>query len=223
MERNQRRYLYITVFTSGMAVLGLELSASRLLGQSFGTGNIVWASVIGLTLTYLTVGYFLGGWLADRSPHPRTLYSVICWGALSGGLIPFVAMPLLPLVEQLVAGSPQAVLFGSVLTMLLLLGLPVTLLGAVSPFAIRLAIRTPEEAGRISGTLYGVSTIGSIIGSFLPSLFLIPAVGTNLTILFFGFMLLVMGLGGLALAQGQRSLRLAWMPLLLAALGIAFL
>jgi hypothetical protein len=91
----QRRYLFFTVFSSGMTVLAVELSASRLLGNIFGTSNLVWANIIGLMLIYLTVGYFVGGRWADRSPEFKTLYQIICWGAFLSGVVPLVARPVL--------------------------------------------------------------------------------------------------------------------------------
>ncbi|NDJ33274.1 MAG: hypothetical protein GYB64_01270 [Chloroflexi bacterium] len=220
LQNHQRRYLFITVFMSGMCVLALELSASRLLGKAFGTGNTVWASVIGLTLLFLTLGYFLGGWLADRFPNQRTFYTVICWGAFAGGAIPFLAMPLLPAVVRLVAPTEQVVLLGSVATMFILLAAPVTLLGTVAPFAVRLAIDTTDHAGRVAGALYAVSTIGSILGSLLPSLVFISAVGTNLTILLFSALLLTTGLIGLLISARQRAFHLSWMPVVLALLAV---
>jgi len=78
-----------------MTTLGVELSASRLLGNVFGTSNIVWANIIGLILIYLTVGYFLGGRWADRSPHRHTFYRILAWGAFTAGLVPIAARPVL--------------------------------------------------------------------------------------------------------------------------------
>ncbi|MCS6871863.1 MAG: spermine synthase, partial [Anaerolineae bacterium] len=85
-----RRWLPFAVFTSGMTTLAVELTASRLLGNVFGTSNLVWANVIGLMLLYLTVGYFVGGWLADRAPRAARLYQIMAWGAFFSGLVPLV-------------------------------------------------------------------------------------------------------------------------------------
>ena len=99
------RYLYFAVFSSGMTVLALELAASRLLGSAFGTSNLVWASIIGLILIYLTFGYFIGGRWADRWPYPGTMYTVMAWGAFSAGLIPAIARPVLRLAASAERGS----------------------------------------------------------------------------------------------------------------------
>ena len=89
------RYLYFAVFSSGMTTLAVELTASRLLGNVFGTSNLVWASIIGLILIYLTAGYFLGGRWADRSPNSHTFYRIMLWGAFTAGLVPLVSRPVL--------------------------------------------------------------------------------------------------------------------------------
>ncbi len=90
-----RRYILFTVFISGMTTLAAELAASRLIGNVFGTSNIVWASIIGLILIYLTLGYFLGGKWADANPTPAAMYRVLAWGAFTLGLVPYIAGPVL--------------------------------------------------------------------------------------------------------------------------------
>jgi predicted membrane-bound spermidine synthase len=210
------KYLYFVVFTAGMTTLALELTASRLLGSFFGTSNLVWASIIGLILIYLTVGYLLGGWWSDRSPDPKTMYRILAWGAFTAGLIPLIARPVLRRAADAFDLLNIGVLFGSFTAVLVLFSLPVILLGTISPFAVRLAITDREHAGRVSGRVYAISTIGSFIGTFLPVLILIPLVGTTKTFLIFSFFLLAAALVGLGLCAGWRAvLKLIWMPAVL--------
>jgi predicted membrane-bound spermidine synthase len=210
------RYLYVTVFSAGMTTLALELTASRLLGSVFGTSNLVWASIIGLILIYLAAGYFIGGPWADRSPYFRTLFAILAWGAFISGLVPLVARPVLRLAANAFDQLQVGILFGSFTAVLILFSVPVTLLGAISPFAIRLAIHDADHAGRISGRIYAVSTLGSFVGTFLPVLLLIPLVGTTWTFVLFSLFLLLVALVGLWLDGGWRgTLRYAWMPFLL--------
>ncbi|MBI5927723.1 MAG: fused MFS/spermidine synthase [Chloroflexi bacterium] len=206
------RYLYFTVFASGMTTLAIELTASRLLGSVYGTSNLVWANIIGLMLVYLTVGYFLGGRWADRSPHYSTFYRIIIWGAFLSGIVPLIARPVLHGAAQAVNDLNAGLAIGSFIAVVILFSIPVTLLGCVSPFAIRLAIQDAQEAGKTSGTLYAVSTLGSILGTFAPVLVLIPNLGTAKTFLTFSIILLSIGFLGLFLTEGKRALRLFWMP-----------
>jgi len=216
------RYLYFAVFVSGMTTLALEFSASRLLGSVFGTSNLVWASIIGLILIYLTAGYFIGGRWADRSPHLKTMYIVMAWGAFLSGLVPLVARPVLSMAANAFDQLQIGILLGSFTAVLILFSLPVTLLGTISPFAIRLAIHDPQEAGRVSGRVYATSTLGSFIGTFLPVLVMIPLIGTTWTFLAFSGFLLLVTLAGLWLSAGWRSaLLFLWMPIVL--LILAFL
>jgi predicted membrane-bound spermidine synthase len=132
-----------------------------------------------------------------------------------------VARPVLRLAADAFDQLQVGVLFGSFTGVLVLFSLPVTLLGTISPFAIRLAIRNPEEAGRISGRIYAISTLGSFIGTFLPVLVFIPLIGTTWTFILFSEFLLVTAILGLQISEGWgKALKLAWMPLLLAALSI---
>ncbi|MFL5690369.1 MAG: spermidine synthase [Ktedonobacteraceae bacterium] len=196
-------FLIILVFVSGMSSLALEMCASRLLGAYFGTSLYIWASLIGLILVYLTVGYFIGGRLADRYPSEQVLCTITGLAALSISILPFVSQSIL---EWSVTGLAQVsvgIFLSSLLGTILLFSVPVTLLGLVSPFAIRLATKEIRQSGRSSGSLYAISTFGSILGAFLPVLWLIPTFGVRRTLLIFGTLLFAASLWGL---------RMRWRP-----------
>lgn len=216
-----RKWLYIAVFASGLASLAVEMTASRLLGNYFGASNLTWAVIIGLILIYLTAGYFLGGYWADRSPHQATFFKILAWGALAIGLIPVVSQPILQAAANAFDQLEFGVLIGSFVVVMILFVVPVTLLGTASPFAIRLALSDSRQAGSISGRIYAISTLGSFAGTFLPVLLLIPWIGTYRTFLVISAVLLVTALIGLAATCGlKKVLPLLWMPVLIAGLGI---
>ncbi len=216
-----RKYLFFTVFISGMTTLAAELSASRLIGNVFGTSNLVWASIIGLILIYLTAGYFLGGRWADRRPQAAAMYRILAWGAFSLGIVPYIASPVLRLAATAFEGLNVAVLLGSFVAVLILFSVPVTLLGTISPFAIRLSVDDVQEAGKASGAIYGISTLGSFIGTFLPVLVTIPTIGTRLTFLLFSLVLLLVALFGMGkYASWGLMIRHLWMPLVLVVIAI---
>lgn len=206
-----------------MTTLAVEISASRLLGNVFGVSNIVWANVVGLILLYLTIGYFIGGRWADRSPYYLTFYRILLWGAFLSALIPLVARPALVVAAAAVSTVEASLALGSFISVLLLFSIPVTLLGCVSPFAIRLAVTTTndlKDAGKISGRIYAVGTLGSLIGTFLPVLFLIPELGTIRTFLVFSALLYGVGFIGLWQVQGVTTLRWLWMPVAIVILSL---
>src|SRR5512138_1927792 len=216
-----RRYLLFTVFTAGMTTLAAELAASRLIGNVFGTSNLVWASIIGLILIYLTVGYFLGGKWADRNPTPAAMYRVLAWGAFTLGLVPYIAGPVLRSAATAFEVLQIGILGISFVVVLILFSVPITLLGTISPFAIRLSVDDTSHAGQISGQIYAISTLGSFIGTFLPTLVTIPAIGTTRTFLLFSLILLFVALAGLGQFAGRRDLvRLLWMPVVIAVIAI---
>ncbi|MEW5828003.1 MAG: fused MFS/spermidine synthase [Chloroflexota bacterium] len=218
-----QRYLYFTVFVSGMTTLAVELSASRLLGNVFGTSNLVWAAIIGLILIYLTLGYFLGGRWADRSPAAATMYGILAWGAFTVGIVPYVARPVLLAAANAFDGLEVGVMLGSFVAVLVLFSIPITLLGMVSPFAIRLSLEDPARAGNVSGNIYAISTLGSFIGTFLPVLVLTPTIGTTRTFLVFSVFLLCVAIAGL-LVNRERRLALLYLglALLLALVAVLF-
>jgi spermidine synthase len=216
-----KRYLYLTVFVSGMTTLGIEFAASRLLGSVFGTSNLVWASIIGLILIYLTVGYTLGGRWADKDPSQIKFFTLLTWGAFTAGVVPFIARPVLYAAADAFDQLQIGVLLGSFSAVLVLLVVPVTLLGTVTPFAIRLVLTDTQEAGTTSGRIYAISTLGSFLGTFTPDLLLIPWVGTRWTFVIFSLLLSLIGLTGLYLAGGWKAcIKWAWMPVLILAMGL---
>jgi predicted membrane-bound spermidine synthase len=216
-----RKYLYLAVFFSGLTSLAVEMAASRLLGNYFGASNLVWASIIGLILIYLTAGYFLGGYWADRSPRFSTFFQILVWGAFAVGMVPVVARPVLRYAASAFDELQMGVLLGSFVAVLILFVVPVTLLGTASPFAIRLAIQDARKAGRTSGDLYSLSTLGSFIGTFLSVLLLIPTVGTFRTFMVISGLMLVVALFCLWRTCGLRAAApYLWMPLVILALGI---
>src|SRR5215212_782550 len=189
--------LRVLVFAGGFASIGVELAASRLLAPFFGSSTFIWASLIGLTLAFLSLGYFLGGRLADRRPEPDVLYTVAAVAAVAIGMIPFVARPLLTGSLEAFRELDAGAFYGSLVGTLLLLAPPVTLMGFISPFAIRLRLPDVASAGKTAGSLYALSTIGSITGSFIPALVLIPLIGTAATFIALTLALLVPSVAGL--------------------------
>ncbi len=214
-----KRYVLFSIFVAGMTTLAAEVAAFRLLGNIFGASNIVWASIIGLILLYLAAGYFLGGRWADRSPQPTTFFNIMAWAAFSTGLIPFFSRPVLLQAAQSLASLNAPATAGAFLGTMLLFVVPVTLLGCLSPFGIRLLITEASTSGEVSGKVYAISTCGSLLGSFLPVLVFIPWVGTRLTYLFFATFLLLVALTGLWKCGRHYAWRHLWMLVVLLSLG----
>lgn len=212
----KKAYLYVTVFFSGMTALAVEFLASRLLGNVFGTSNIVWASIIGLILIYLSLGYWLGGKLADRSPFGKTLFTILAWAGFSIGFIPLVSRPILKLSANAFDLLQIPILFGSFTVVLILFSIPVTLLGMASPFAIKLLLRDTNKTGGTSGKISALSTLGSFLGTFITVLVLIPLIGTYRTFIIFSLVMLLISLIGLIIFEEWRAiLPYFWMPIII--------
>jgi predicted membrane-bound spermidine synthase len=191
------RLLLPLVFTSGFTSLAIELAGSRLLAPYFGTSLYIWAVLVGLVLLYLTAGYFIGGRLGDRHPDPLLLFKLTAWAGFLTGIIPVISRPILSFSAIGFADLDAGIFLGSLVGVLLLFAAPVTLLGCVSPFAVRLTMRDVSRAGHTSGAIYGLSTIGSILGAVLPVFVLVPVIGTPRT--FYVLSLLLLGLSVIGL------------------------
>lgn len=203
------------VFLGGFAGIGTELAASRLIAPYFGSSTFIWATLIGMTLAFLSLGYWLGGRLADRRPSPALLYSLTAAAGVAVALVPALARPILGTALAAFARYDVGAFYGGLVGTLLLTAVPTTLLGFVSPFALRLRIADVASAGHTAGGLYALSTVGSIAGSFLPVLLLIPLVGTARTFLVLGLALIVPSAVALLL------LRAGWPAAVALAAGVA--
>lgn len=210
-----RKYLFLTVFIAGMSTLAVEFTTSRMLQTVYGTSNLVWANVIGLVLLFLTAGYFIGGWLADRYPNPSAFYGLVTTAGFSSVFFLLLTSLLLRSAAGAMAVLNLGAIISSLIGVFFTLAVPVTLLGCVSPYAIRLAVRDVGEAGRISGRVYALSTWGSILGTYLPVLLVIPLAGSRLTAVIFGGLLLIVGLIGLWRSNSRAAGMALLLPLIL--------
>ena len=189
VSRVPRRRIEVLAAVVGAASLGAEIAAARLLAPWFGASTIVWANTIATVLVALSAGYWVGGRLADRDPTLAGLSRLVLCAAGLLALVPFVAGPFLRVSVEALDRVEAGAFVGSLLGVLVLVAVPVMLLGAVAPYAVRLSVRTVEEAGRVAGRLYAISTLGSLVGTFLSALVLIPLVGTRRTFLAFALAL----------------------------------
>src|SRR5215216_2013186 len=197
MLRSAMPPLPFLVFVVGTGSLGAEIAAVRLLAPYFGASTIVWANTIGIVLVALSVGYWLGGRLADRHPSMRALCLTSLVAALMLAIVPFAADPLLDVAVDALDEISAGAFLGSLVAVLVLVAVPVLLLGTVSPWAIRLAVQSVEEAGTVAGRLYALSTAGSLVGTLVSALLFIPLVGTRRTFLIFALAISVAAVAGL--------------------------
>ena len=192
-----RWFLYVTVFFTGLSVTAIELTASRFLAPFFGASIFVWSNVIGLVLAALALGYYIGGKLADRDPSAAKLYLLIFIAGILTNIVPFAGRPIMAAAFWLFAERTDGVLLGSFMAVLILFALPILLLGMVSPWVAKIASNKLENIGKTVGNLYSFSTVGSILGVFLPVMMTIPYLGTARTFILFGTILMALGAFGI--------------------------
>ena len=204
-----RRRLAAIVAVVGAASLGGEIAAARLLAPWFGDSTLIWANTIATVLLALSTGYWLGGRLADRDPSVARLSRIVLVAAGLFAVVPFVAGPFLRVSVEALDSISVGAFVGSLIAVLVLIALPMLLLGTVAPYAVRLAVERVEEAGRVTGRLYAVSTLGSLAGVFLSALLLIPFLGTRRTFLVFALALAVVAVPALGRRFALAPLALA--------------
>ncbi|MEA2375322.1 MAG: hypothetical protein QOD53_1785 [Thermoleophilaceae bacterium] len=215
--RSDRRALTLIVFVVGASSLGVEIAAARLIAPYFGASTIVWANTIATVLTALAIGYWLGGRLADRRPHLRGLCVVVLIAGVALAVVPIVARPFLDASVSELSNLAAGAFLGSLVGVLVLVAGPVLLLGAVAPYAVRVSVTGIEDAGRVAGRLYALSTFGSLVGTFVAALVLIPFAGTRRTFLAFALALTLVA--ALRLSRWALLAPLALLVLLLVPAG----
>ena len=190
-----KNFLYATEFFSGMSIMAVELGASRLLAPYFSSSQIVWTIIIGTIMIALALGNVWGGRRADLDTNPAKLYRRLIFAALWIGLIPILGKYLILGVAGalIVTIDTNLLIWAAFLSCMAIFVLPLFLLGTVTPSLVKYATDNLEHNGRIVGNLNAFNTIGSIIGTFLPTFITIPAVGTAITFLIFSGVLLLIG------------------------------
>jgi len=199
MLKQSKIYLLSVSFLSGMSIMAIEVTSARLLAPHFGTSSFIWTNVIGVVMIALSLGYYFGGKLADSQPYTHVLLRIILLAAALFLVIPWVLKPLAFAVTYILASFPATIVIfiGSLLVALILFAIPLLLLGMVSPYIIRLYSQEASGVGSAAGLIFAISTMGSIVGTFLPTLLMIPLLGSRLTISIFALILVIITLFGL--------------------------
>jgi spermidine synthase len=205
-------YVRAVAFVVGSASLGAEIGAARLLAPYFGASTIIWANTIATVLVALSIGYWVGGKLADRRGDLAGLCAVVMVAGVLLAAVPFAANPFLHLSVKALGALSVGGFLGSLVAVLALVAVPVLLLGCVAPYANRLAVDRVTETGTVTGHLYAISTAGSLVGTFAAALLLIPLIGTHRTFLVFALALTA------AAVPGLRAWRWALVPLVIGGL-----
>ncbi len=189
-------YLYLTEFFAGMSVMAAELGASRLLAPYFSSSQIVWTIIIGTIMIAMALGNIWGGRTADRNPDPDRLYRRLLIAAVWIAAIPLVGKYIILGISALLifTVSSNFLIIAAFAACMIIFVFPLFLLGTVTPSLVKYTVDNLSENGKIVGTLGAFNTIGSIMGTFLPTFVTIPAVGTAVTFLIFSGILLLLAL-----------------------------
>ena len=197
METLKKIALYLVGFFSGMSVMAIELGASRLMAPYFSSSQIVWTIIIGTIMIAMATGNLLGGKIADKSKTPTKLFILLFAAALWTILIPLFGKFIIAGIALGLAASSIAhnfLIWAALLSCILVFVFPLLVLGMVTPNLVRFASRSITENGKVVGRIEACNTVGSIIGTFLPTFVTIPTVGTSATFIIFGSILGVIAL-----------------------------
>ncbi|MCH8956275.1 fused MFS/spermidine synthase [candidate division KSB1 bacterium] len=211
-------FLYVIVFIGGAAVLAIEILGTRILGPFYGVSLFLWSALITVTLIALSVGYAIGGRWADKGAKMSRLAYMMFGAGVWTLFIPWIKQPVLVFTE------PFGLRFAVLIAAFILFVPPLTHLGMVSPYAIRLRASSLEVVGRTAGDLYAISTLGGVLSALLTGFILIPNIGVSRLTLAIGTILLLTASTGLVLELRSKTQKLATSTVtVLAAIGTIFI
>ncbi len=188
MDKTLKQLIYFLAFVEGGGVMCVELCSAKILSPYFGTSIYVWASVLGITLTALMSGYYLGGYISSRNQKRETVFRLMLVGGCLVTVIPLVSNFILPITINF------SLLKGTVISLMCFLFFPLMIFGAVSPLIINLLTDEAKDSGKSSGTVYAVSTLGGIITTFMVGFYTLPEYGLNATLFSYGLIVIITSL-----------------------------
>ena len=207
----RKLFLYLTEFFSGMSVMAVELGASRLLAPYFSSSQIVWTIIIGTIMIAMALGNIYGGRSADKNPNPDRLYGRVLVAAAWISLIPVFGKYVILAISGVLIFSVNSnfLIVAGFAACMVVFVFPLFLLGTVTPSLVKFTVDNLDDSGRLVGNLNASNTIGSIIGTFVPTFISIPAVGTSITFLIFGGILVVLSVvyfisSGIAVRRAKK-------------------
>ena len=219
---HSKYFLYLTEFFSGMSVMAVELGASRLMAPYFSSSQIVWTVIIGVIMIAMALGNVWGGRLADKNPSPDKLYGRLLLASVWIALIPFLGRYLIGGLSLVLAifVTKNFLVWAALFACLAVFAFPCVLLGTVTPSLVKYTVSSLDDNGKTVGELGALNTIGSIIGTFLPTFVTIPAVGTAVTFLIFSGVLALISISYF-LSMRKKLVKCALSVLLILALGLS--
>lgn len=196
MILKNKTYLYLTEFFAGMSVMAVELGASRLLAPYFSSSQIVWTIIIGTIMIAMALGNIYGGRAADKNPNPDKLYRRMIVAAVWIAAIPVVGKYVIIGISALLIFSVSSnfLIVAAFAACMIIFVFPLFLLGTVTPSLVKYTVDSLSDSGKTVGMLNAFNTVGSIIGTFVPTFITIPSVGTSATFLIFAGILLLLAL-----------------------------
>ena len=180
--------LMTIIFFENAVYMILELVASRILSPYFGSSNIIWTSVIGIILLSSSIGNYIGGIIADRNDQKKSIKTML----LISGILTILILILQQSTLNLITDIVLDIKIGAIISTIILFFLPSMFLGCISPIVIKMSLQNIDEAGKTSGKIYAIATLGGIAGTFVGGFYLLPTLGTKSTIILLAITLFIL-------------------------------